>query len=100
MEKRVSLVFRHVTRNWVFQEDGIWKSYKVRADGGIYDLSVLDVKPNDTVHQRVAKRQLDVDIRAAKKARKEQNVQAAEGAGDALGNIVEAEGVVDNLETP
>jgi hypothetical protein len=41
LEKHVSLAFRHVTRNWVFQEDGIWKSYKVRADGGVYDLKVL-----------------------------------------------------------
>ena len=54
-EKRVSLVFRHVTKHLVRQVGDVWEACDVRP-GGHSSWKALPKQPTDTVEQRVEKR--------------------------------------------
>jgi hypothetical protein len=54
-EKRVSLVFRHVTKHWVCERDGAWLTCQLRPDGSNCGWKSLG-EHVDTVEERVAKR--------------------------------------------
>jgi alkylated DNA repair dioxygenase AlkB len=55
-EKRVSLVFRHVTKHWIGREGDVWKTYTHHSDGRDSGWVALEAERVDTVEERVAKR--------------------------------------------